>query len=94
MVDVTISIVSGGDPELLAACLRTIPAAAGEATVEVVVTDNRSDGALAEIEQADADVRWIRNERMAGFGSNHNRALGDATGRYLFVLNDDTELDP
>ncbi len=91
----TISIVSGGDPALLEGCLRTVAPAAGDATVEVVVTDNASGGALADVQDRAAEnVRFVRNTRMAGFGRNHNLALGDAAGRYLFVLNDDTELDP
>ena len=95
MTDVTISIVSGGDADLLAACLASIPRAARDITVQIVVVDNRAGGALDRLTAAQGEVVWIRNTRMQGFGENHNRALlGEADGRYLFVLNDDTELDP
>src|SRR6476659_5105606 len=46
VTDVTISIVSGGDADLLAACLASIPRAAREISVQIVVVDNRSGGAL------------------------------------------------
>ena len=44
VTDVTISIVSGGDADLLAACLASIPRAAREITVQIVVVDNRVGG--------------------------------------------------
>ncbi len=95
MTDVTISIVSGGDADLLAACLASIPRAAREISVQIVVVDNRAGGSQDPLTAAQGEVVWIRNTRMQGFGENHNRALlGEADGRYLFVLNDDTELDP
>ncbi len=94
MTDVTISIVSGGNPSLLEACLRSIPRATATLEVDTVVVDNRSGGALDGLMDEFEHVEWIRNSRMLGFGENHNHALAGATGRYLFVLNDDTELDP
>ena len=94
MTDVTISIVSGGDAGLLAACLASIPRASEQVAVQTVVVDNHSGGALDELIASAGAVEWVRNDRMRGFGENHNRALADAAGRHLFVLNDDTELDP
>ncbi len=93
MIDVTISIVSGGDANLLAACLASIPGACGDVTVQTRVVDNCTGGRLDQLIGETDGVEWIRNERMLGFGENHNRALASADGRYLFVLNDDTELD-
>ncbi len=94
MIDVTISIVSGGDASLLAACLQSIPRAGAQIAVQTLVVDNRSGGSLDQLMASADGVEWIRNDRMRGFGENHNRALARADGRYLFVLNDDTELDP
>jgi N-acetylglucosaminyl-diphospho-decaprenol L-rhamnosyltransferase len=92
--DVTVSIVSGGDPELLADCLRSIPLAAARVAVETVVVDNGVGAALDPVAEAHPEVRWLRERRRRGFTANHNRALAGASGRHLFVLNDDTLLGP
>lgn len=93
-VDVTVSIVSGGDPALLLDCLASIAEAAGGASVEVVVVDNASESGLPEVAAAHPHVRIVRNRTRRGFGANHNAVAGSACGRHLFVLNDDTVLHP
>ena len=93
-IDVTVSIVSGGDPALLLDCLASLPEAAGGARVEVVVIDNASAAGLAEVAKAHPQVRIVRNRARRGFGANHNAAAANARGRHLFVLNDDTILHP
>lgn len=92
--DVTISIVSGGNPELLQACLRSLPRAAAEVSTHAVVVDNASGGALAAVAREHPEATLVTSTLRRGFGANHNLALRDAGGRYLFVLNDDTELGP
>jgi GT2 family glycosyltransferase len=92
--DVTISIVSGGSPELLSGCLDSVPRAAAAAAVETVVVDNAVGRALDEVVSAHSEVRWIRSDERRGFAANHNLALAGAAGRHLFVLNDDTVLGP
>jgi len=93
-VDITISIVSGGRPELLAACLDSIPRAATAVSVDTVVVDNAAGDALDEVAAAHPEARFIRSGLRRGFGANHNLGVRDAAGRYLFILNDDTELGP
>jgi len=93
-VDVTVSIVSGGDPELLGDCLASLPDAAGRASVEVVVVDNASADGLAGIAADHPALRIVRNRTRRGFAANHNAAAANARGRHLFVLNDDTILHP
>jgi N-acetylglucosaminyl-diphospho-decaprenol L-rhamnosyltransferase len=90
--DVTISVVAGGSPELLADCLASIPAAAARVSVETVVVDNAVGAGLDGVVRGHSEVRWIRSGRRRGFTANHNLALAAATGRYVFVLNDDTVL--
>ena len=90
MPDVTVSIVAGGDAGLLRGCLESIPAAAAETAVRTVVVDNAIPGGV----DVPAGVEVVRNESRRGFGANHNAALAGADGRYAFILNDDTVLDP
>jgi N-acetylglucosaminyl-diphospho-decaprenol L-rhamnosyltransferase len=90
VADVTVSIVAGGDAGLLRGCLESIPAAAVDTGVRVVVVDNAVPGGIDVRE----GVEVVRNAERRGFGANHNAALADVASRYAFILNDDTVLDP
>jgi GT2 family glycosyltransferase len=90
---VTVSIVSSGDLAILRACLDSIPAAAGATAVQTIVVDN-AVGIAAGVAASHPDVEVIDGGLRRGFGANHNLACTRARGRYVFVLNDDTVLDP
>jgi GT2 family glycosyltransferase len=91
--DVTVSIVSSGDLGLLTACLDSVPAAAGVTDVETIVVDN-AVGIEAALRASHPGVRVIAGGLRRGFGANHNLVCAAAAGRYVFILNDDTVLDP
>ena len=96
--DVEISIVAVG-AEMIAACLRSLPAACTGLRWRATVVDNSLDHAVAALVERDfRHVRVHRNERPLGFGANHNqvlrRVVGTRDARYVLVLNDDTVLDP
>jgi N-acetylglucosaminyl-diphospho-decaprenol L-rhamnosyltransferase len=93
VIDVTVSIVSSGDVALLRACLDSIPAAAGSSAVETIVVDN-AVGIAAAVAESHPAVDVIAGGRRRGFGANHNLVCARARGRYVFILNDDTVLDP
>jgi len=85
--DVSVSLVNTNSRELLLACLASLR---GE-PVEVVVLDNASeDGSAAAVRERFPAVRVIEQRRRAGFGANHNTVIRATTGRYVFVLNEDT----
>jgi GT2 family glycosyltransferase len=90
---VTVSIVSSGDVGLLRACLDSIPAAAGGSAVETVVVDN-AVGIAGAIAESHPGVTVIEGDIRRGFGANHNLVARRARGRLVFILNDDTVLDP
>ena len=53
--------------------------------------DNASeDGSAAAVRERFPDVRVIEQRHRAGFGANHNTVIRATTGRYVFVLNEDT----
>jgi hypothetical protein len=91
--DATVSIVSSGDLGLLQACLDSIPAAAATTAVETVVVDN-AVGIGAALADSHPGVAVIAGGVRRGFGANHNLVCARARGRYVFILNDDTVLDP
>ena len=95
MADVTISIVSNNNRELILGCLDSIYRTADGLDVEVIVIDNvSSDGSVGAIRERFPQVRFILNEKKEGFSANHNKALRVASAELILVLNDDTVLHP
>src|SRR5213078_4971685 len=65
-----------------------------ETDVEIVVLDNASeDGSAAAVRERFTEVRLIEQRHRAGFGANHNTVIRATTGRYVYVLNEDTTSD-
>lgn len=101
MIDLSIVIPTWNARELVAACLasveRTIGAPEGAAAlaVETIVVDNGStDGTL---EMLSARFPWAETlalPRNLGFAGGCNAGLAAARGRFLALLNNDTELLP
>ena len=89
-LDLSVSIVNTNSRELLLACLESL----APVQAEIVVLDNASeDGSAAAVHERFPHVRVIEQEHRAGFGSNHNTVIGATTGRYVYVLNEDTTAD-
>jgi GT2 family glycosyltransferase len=85
--DVSISLVNTNSRELLLACLESL--AGVEA--EIVVLDNASeDGSADAVREGFPHVRLVEQRQRAGFGANHNTVIRATTGRYVYVLNEDT----
>jgi N-acetylglucosaminyl-diphospho-decaprenol L-rhamnosyltransferase len=85
--DVSISLVNTNSRELLVACLESLHGV----DAEIVVLDNASeDGSAAAVRERFPGVRVIEQRHRAGFGANHNAVIRATSGRYVFVLNEDT----
>ena len=90
MIDVSVSIVNTNSRDLLLACLDSLQQSVTR-EVEVVVLDNSSeDGSAEAVRERFPDVRVIAQTHRAGFGANHNTVIRATSGRYVYVLNEDT----
>ncbi len=103
-IDLSIVIVSYNVRDLLAQCLASIvsspPLAASlrsavgrRPSIEVFVVDNASyDGSAAMVRERFPSVCLIENRDNRGFASANNQAFTQAHGRYVLMLNPDTEV--
>jgi N-acetylglucosaminyl-diphospho-decaprenol L-rhamnosyltransferase len=94
--DCSIVIVSWNVRDLLRACLRALPAAAGPALrCEVLVVDNAStDGSVAMLRAEFPDARVLAEQTNHGFAAGNNLGIRAARGRFVLLLNPDTEMRP
>jgi len=100
--DLTVVIVSWNVRDLLRRCLRSISDRGGSKPgevpipppqIEVIVVDNASSDGSAEMVRAEfPQVQLIANDENRGFTAANNQGLAVGQGRYLMLLNPDTEL--
>jgi GT2 family glycosyltransferase len=89
--DVSVVIVSFNTRDLLHAALASLPAAAGGRSIEVLVVDNRSSDASAQMVAREFPwVRLIEPGANLGFARANNLAFREARGRFVYCLNPDT----
>ncbi len=94
MLDISVIIVNWNTYELLRNCLRSIITHTTCTTkYEITVVDNGStDGSAEMVARHFPEVRLICNQDNLGFAKANNQAIKVSTGRYLVLLNSDTEL--
>jgi len=91
-VDLSIIIVTWNVRALLRTCLLALPAATAGLETEVIAIDNGSTDGSPEMLAGDfPHVRLLRNAENAGFARANNQGLALAAGRYVVLLNSDTE---
>lgn len=75
--------------------LSSITATNTYSNIEIIVVDNGSKVNDVLTWQAKyPDVKFIRSEINLGFAGGNNLGIKEATGRYLFFVNNDTEFTP
>lgn len=87
----TVIVVTHNHASYLRACLGGLVQAAQRLPLELIVIDNRSTDASAAIAREFA-VDLHVNEQRRGFAANCNHGMALARGRYLMLLNPDTEI--
>jgi GT2 family glycosyltransferase len=92
-IHISVVIVSYNVKELLLTCLNSLyQYQSKELNVEVMVVDNHSSDHTAEaVLQKFPQVKLIANSHNAGFPAANNQAFQLTKGKYIFMLNPDTE---
>jgi N-acetylglucosaminyl-diphospho-decaprenol L-rhamnosyltransferase len=93
-LDLSIVIVNWNVRELLRRCLSSVCRTTGASLeVEVIVVDNASsDGSVAMVRESFPQLHLIANEKNLGFTRGNNQAIAQSQGRYVLLLNPDTEV--
>jgi N-acetylglucosaminyl-diphospho-decaprenol L-rhamnosyltransferase len=90
---VSVVLVTYESAEDLAACLATLPAAAGPHELEVVVVDNASRDGSAEIARG-LGVKVLENPTNLGLSRAVDLGAAATVAPWLLLLNPDTRLAP
>jgi GT2 family glycosyltransferase len=90
---VSVIIASWNTRDLLGACLESLRVPIESGWCEVIVVDNgSSDGSPEMVRERFPAVTLLCPGRNLGFGGGNNLGLRAAHGRYLMLLNSDTEV--
>ena len=96
MIDLSIVIASWNVCSLLRRCLHSIFEASIQhpaSSVEIIVVDNAStDGSVEMVRVEFPSVHLIANTDNRGFPAANNQGIVVAHGRYVLLLNPDTEV--
>jgi N-acetylglucosaminyl-diphospho-decaprenol L-rhamnosyltransferase len=99
--NLSIIIVNWNVRELLRRCLHSIfqlpisnlQPPTSNFQIEVIVVDSASsDGSVAMVEKEFPQVQLIANSENVGFSVGNNQGIAASRGRYILLLNPDTEV--
>lgn len=75
-------------------CLNSIKNNTTENNYEIIIVDDCSSDETKSIAENIKNIRIIRNEKNLGFLKNCNKAVKEARGEYIYLLNNDTYVFP
>jgi hypothetical protein len=95
MANLSIIIVTYNSAKDIDRCLRSVERTKNGLELEIFVVDNAStDDTVRILRNRYPHVALIANDFNAGFPAGNNQAIVRARGRYLLLLNPDTEVLP
>jgi N-acetylglucosaminyl-diphospho-decaprenol L-rhamnosyltransferase len=94
-VELSVVIVNWNTRNLLARCLESVEADLLGGACEVRVVDNAStDGSAALVRERFAWAELVENGVNVGFAKASNQGISRSQGRYVLLLNSDTQVLP
>jgi GT2 family glycosyltransferase len=91
---ITVIVVSYNRAELLRKSVEALERSKDREKIEILVVDNGSSDGSAELETDFPNARFIRMPRNFGLTKALNVALRSATGEFILLLHEDTEVSP
>lgn len=92
-VRLSIVIVNWNTKELLRQCIESICQSQNRDDIEIIVVDNASTDASAEmVRHTFPQVKLIQNRSNLGFAAANNQALQICSGELILLLNSDTQV--
>jgi GT2 family glycosyltransferase len=93
MKKVSIVTVNFNQPQVTEDLLRSLKEINTYPDLEIIVVDNGSSvNPVPSWQLKYPDVTFIRSDRNTGFAGGNNLGIRHATGDYLFLINNDTEV--
>ena len=94
MIDISIIIVNYNVKEFIIPCIKSIiDYSPNNLSIEIIVVDNNSnDESVISIATKFPNTKLILNDKNIGFSKGVNKGAKAADGKYLYILNPDTEL--
>jgi GT2 family glycosyltransferase len=91
VIDLSVALVNWNNRDYLEQCLESIEAAHLPFSYEIVVADNGStDGSQRILAERFPYVKVVQNEGNVGVARGNNQCIRNSSGRYIYVLNNDT----
>ena len=93
MVDVSVIIVSFNTKDLTLQCIKSVIDSSKQLNYEIIIIDNgSSDGTVVELTKLTKLVKLVKNRGNLGFARANNQGIKIAKGKYVLLLNSDTEV--
>jgi GT2 family glycosyltransferase len=93
-MDLSVIILNYNTKDLTRRCLKSVFASQTGYKFEVFVSDNGSkDGSIEMVKSEFPQVKLLENNANLGFAKGNNVAIRQALGRYILLLNSDTEVN-
>jgi GT2 family glycosyltransferase len=94
-MDLSVVILNYNTKQLLRTCLQSVFNSITSYKLEVIVADNGSnDGSVEMLRNEFPQVKIVENGTNLGFAAGNNPGIKISTGRYILLLNTDTEVRP
>ena len=92
-MDLSIVIVNYNTKDLILNCLNSINNSGTIAGYEIIVIDNGSTDGSVEILDKLKGIKLYKNDKNLGFSKANNLGIKNSSGKYILLLNSDTEVE-